>query len=35
MYLKELSMIPGVSGDEGKVRDFIRSKIEGLSLPEL
>ncbi|WP_334099879.1 M42 family metallopeptidase [Thermotoga petrophila] len=30
MYLKELSMMPGVSGDEGKVRDFIRSKIEGL-----
>ncbi len=28
MYLRELSEIPGVSGDEDKVRDFIREKIE-------
>ncbi|PLV56087.1 M42 family metallopeptidase [Thermotoga sp. SG1] len=28
MYLRELSTIPGVSGDEERVREFIRSKIE-------
>ncbi|OQX58210.1 MAG: hypothetical protein B5M49_02185 [Thermotoga sp. 4484_232] len=29
MYLKELSEIPGVSGDEDEVRNFIRERIEG------
>ncbi|HDM69887.1 MAG TPA: M42 family peptidase, partial [Thermotogales bacterium] len=28
-YLKELSEIPGVSGDEMRVREFIREKIIG------
>ncbi len=28
MYLKELSELPGGSGDEGKVRDFIKEKIK-------
>lgn len=28
MYLKELTTIPGVSGDEGRVREFILSKIK-------
>ena len=29
MYLKELTELDGVSGDEGRVRDFIKEKIEG------
>ena len=28
MYLKELTELDGVSGDEGRVRDFIKEKIE-------
>lgn len=27
MFLKELSELPGVSGDEGRVREFIREKL--------
>lgn len=30
MYLKELTEIPGVSGDETRVREFIFDKIKGL-----
>ena len=29
LYLKELTELDGVSGDEGRVRDFIKEKIEG------
>lgn len=28
MVLKELCLLRGVSGDEGRVRDFIKSHIE-------
>jgi len=28
LFLKELSDIPGVSGFEGKVREFIKEKIK-------
>ncbi|PLV59800.1 M42 family metallopeptidase [Thermotoga sp. KOL6] len=31
MYLKDLSTLSGVSGDEGKVRDFIKSKVENFA----
>lgn len=33
MLIKELSVIPGVSGDETRVRNFIREKAAGLGLP--
>ena len=30
MYLKELTDLPGVSGDEGQVRAFIADKMQNL-----
>ena len=33
MLIKELSVIPGVSGDETRVRNYIREKVTALGLP--
>ena len=35
MVLKELCLLRGVSGDEGRVRDFIRAHVEKHADPRL